>query len=65
MAGRNFNPNNRTSSVVGYHIEMPANARLRSSGFVAWEFFFCVWDVGVAPMNARPLSGELAKVVVE
>lgn len=27
--------------------------------------FFFVWDVGVAPMNARPLSGELAKVVVE
>lgn len=31
---------NKTSSVVGYHIEMPANARLRSSGFVAWDFFF-------------------------
>jgi hypothetical protein len=27
----------KTSSVVGYHIEMPANARLRSSGF--WEIF--------------------------
>ena len=34
------NESNKTSSVVGYHIEMPANARLRSSGFVAWEFFF-------------------------
>lgn len=28
-----------TSSVVGYHIEMPANARLRSSGFLAWKTF--------------------------
>lgn len=34
------NESNKTSSVVGYHIEMPANARLRSSGFVAWDFFF-------------------------
>ena len=34
------NEANKTSSVVGYHIEMPANARLRSSGFVAFFFWF-------------------------
>ena len=42
----------KTSSVVGYHIEMPANARLRSSGFVAGESFFLFQFVAGAPTNA-------------
>ena len=46
-----------TSSVVGYHIEMPANARLRSSGFVAWEFFFVFVASGaLRKCNATPQS---------
>jgi hypothetical protein len=47
------NEANKTSSVVGYHIEMPANARLRSSGFVAFFFFV---SFGGAPRRVRKIS---------
>lgn len=61
-----------TSLVVGYHIEMPANAQLRSSGFVAGEavcvcvcFFFSFLFSGgrrVAPNNMQcrpPIRGSI------
>jgi hypothetical protein len=47
------NEANKTSSVVGYHIEMPANARLRSSGFVAFFWFLSGVLLGVSERFLR------------
>jgi hypothetical protein len=59
-----------TSLVVGYHIEMPANARLRSSGFVAGEavcaFFFSSFLCGrrVAPNNMQMPSPQYESSII-